>query len=607
MNTRYTLHTRRALGTALIAMAILGGVLVLRPWQHPEIGGGREIRSAGRDAPAPVGRHRLPATSSTIVQEVPGREGVPSPGIANVKNVAVERFPEIQSLIRESRLVHSSVSKYVPMRGEPKLPREDVDWRRRSRFYVSPSLKYRHVRVDEVFHSNADGSEELFHEVAMVADHLLVAVKDAVAGAALIHDPRFKWLIEGEAGLLQIADDPETLHAHDEDLLRQTMESLSFNGLQAEPDYLVFSSATTPNDAGFDQLWGMFDIGAPAAWDITTDASSLVVGIIDTGIDVQHPDLSANMWVNPGESGLGRENNGVDDDGNGFVDDVHGWDFVADDSDPSDDHYHGTHCAGTVGAVGNNTQGVAGVAWSARLMALKFLDHQGRGLTSDAIRAVDYANAQGVAITSNSWGGGGYSAALKAKIDQGKELGHLFVAAAGNSGRDADSAPAYPAAYDCPNILSVAAMAQDRSRAPFSNYGLNSVDIGAPGVAVLSTSPAGGYRTLSGTSMATPHVAGAAALLWAHFNEYSAPEIKALILSHAERVSDLDGRSVTGGVLSLRKIFDDLGDLRPPVHRSPALAAGADHFLYVRPDGKVVQWGGGREPRFRVRGRWMVE
>lgn len=594
MNTRYSFHPKQAIGAALVATAILGVALLLQPGEKSERREVRESHQTLRNVPDSVQPHRLPSSTPPIVQAVPARDVVPNTGIADDTKVAPERSADIQSLIQESRLIHSSVSKYVPMRGEPKLPRDDVEWRRRSRFYVSPSFKYPHLRVDEVFHSNADGSEELFHEVAMVADHLLVEVKGAGVPEQLVHDPRFKWLIEGETGLLQIADDIETVYAQDEDMLRQTMERLSLNGLDAEPDYLVFSSATTPNDAGFDQLWGMYDIGAPTAWDTRTDASSLVVGIIDTGIDVQHPDLSANIWLNPGESGLGRENNGLDDDGNGFVDDVYGWDFVADDNDPSDDHYHGTHCAGTVGAVGNNTLGVAGVAWSAQLMALKFLDHQGRGLTSDAIRAVAYANAQGVAITSNSWGGGGYSASLKAKIDEGNELGFLFVAAAGNAGRDTDSVPAYPAAYDCPNILSVAAMAQDRSRASFSNYGLNSVDIGAPGVAVLSTSPAGSYRTLSGTSMATPHVAGAAAVLWAHFTGYSAREIKELILDHAEPVPDLDGRSATGGVLALGRIFGDLGDLRPPVYRSPALAAGADHFLYVRPDGKVLQWGGGR-------------
>ena len=596
MNTRYSFQPKWALGATLIAAAMLGGLWMLQPRENPETVELEKRHEAIRKAPESMQEHPLPSETSfpSIVQAVPTREPSPTPNIAHAPKGDQERSNEIQGLVRESRLVHSTVSKYVPMKGEPKLPRQDVEWLRRTRYLVSPSFKYPHLRVDEVYHTNPDGSEVLFHEASMVADHLVVEAGSAVALASLVHDPRFSWLIEGETGLLQLASDFETVYKQEEDVLRQTMESLSSNGLQAEPDYLVFSTATTPDDADFNQLWGMFDMGAPTAWDTTTDSSSLVVGIIDTGIDLQHPDLSANIWLNPGESGSGRENNGLDDDGNGFVDDVYGWDFVADDNDPSDDHYHGTHCAGTVGAVGNNTLGVAGVAWSAQLMSLKFLDHQGRGSTSDAIRAVHYANTQGVAITSNSWGGGGYSSSLKTKIEEGNDLGFLFIAAAGNAGQDTDSQPAYPASYDCPNIISVAAMAQDRTRASFSNYGLNSVDIGAPGVAILSTSPAGSYRVLSGTSMATPHVAGAAALLWAHFTEYSSREIRALILDHAEPVPDLDGQSVTGGVLALSKIFGDFGDLRPPAYRSPALAAGADHFLYVRPDGKVLQWGGGR-------------
>ena len=233
-----------------------------------------------------------------------------------------------------------------------------------------------------------------------------------------------------------------------------------------------------------------------------------MVAIIDTGIDYTHPDLAANIWTNPGEIA----GDGIDNDGNGYVDDVHGYDFVNNDGDPMDDHFHGTHTAGTVGAVGNNGVGVTGVNWQVKLMALKFLGASGSGSVSGAVSALEYAVTMGVRLSNNSWGGGGYSQALYDAIKNSQVIGHVFVAAAGNSGVNSDLQPAYPASYDLDNIISVAAIDSSDNLASFSNRGVVTVDLAAPGVAVLSTVLGGGYASYSGTSMATPHVTGAAAL-----------------------------------------------------------------------------------------------
>jgi serine protease len=215
--------------------------------------------------------------------------------------------------------------------------------------------------------------------------------------------------------------------------------------LYAEPNYTVRALAV-PNDPMFPQLWGMPQIKATNAWDRATGSDDIVVCVIDTGVDYNHPDLAGNMWTNPGEV----PGNGVDDDGNGYVDDVHGYDFVNNDGDPMDDHGHGTHCSGTIGGIGNNGVGVAGVNWKVRIMALKFLSASGGGSTADAIDAVNYSVQMGVRVSNNSWGGGGYSAALYDAINAGKTVGQLFCAAAGNDTNDNDANPSYPASYDRP-------------------------------------------------------------------------------------------------------------------------------------------------------------
>jgi subtilisin family serine protease len=297
------------------------------------------------------------------------------------------------------------------------------------------------------------------------------------------------------------------------------------------------------------------DIDAPEAWDIHTGDRSILVGVIDTGIDYNHPDLAANMWTNPNEIA----GNGIDDDGNGYIDDTRGWDFVNNDNDPMDDHYHGTHCAGTIGGVGNNANGVTGVCWQVSMVGLKFLSKGGGGTISDAVSAVYYANSIGVNLTSNSWGGGGYSEALKDAIDAANDAGMLFIAAAGNNAFDNDVYENYPSSYTSPNVIAVAATDVNDELAPFSNWGATTVDLAAPGVDIYSTQPGNLYQNLSGTSMATPHVAGAVALAWSLSPDSTAAEIKANVLASADPIPSMTGKCVTGGRLNAYKTLTSLG------------------------------------------------
>src|SRR5919204_2591314 len=299
----------------------------------------------------------------------------------------------------------------------------------------------------------------------------------------------------------------------------------------AEPNFIVHADAL-PNDPLFGRLWGLnnggqsvggvpsvpdSDIDAPEAWNVTTGSSAVTVAVIDTGIDYSHPDLAGAIWINPGENCSGCRTDGIDNDGNGYVDDWRGWDFVNGDNAPFDDQGHGTHVAGTIGATGNNGIGVTGVNWNVRLMPLKFLNAAGSGTTADAVSATLYAAARGADVMNNSWGGDDYSQALADAIAVADAHNSLYVAAAGNDGTDNDTVPTYPASYDLPNVVTVAATDNRDGLAWFSNIGKRSVDLGAPGVNIYSTYPGNQYQYLSGTSMAAPHVSGAAALVKAAF------------------------------------------------------------------------------------------
>lgn len=335
-----------------------------------------------------------------------------------------------------------------------------------------------------------------------------------------------------------------------------------------EPDYQV-SIAQTPDDPRFDELWGLnndgqtggtadADIDAVEAWDISTGSRDVVVGVIDTGIDYSHSDLASNMWVNSSEV----PGDGIDNDGNGFVDDVHGINAITNSGDPMDDEGHGTHVSGTIGASGNNATGVVGVNHEVSLVGCKFLDAAGNGSTSDAIKCIDYMvglkNAGvNLRVLNNSWGGGGYSQALADAIASSEAADLMFVAAAGNDTIDNDVNPHYPSNYENASVLSVASTDQTDNISWFSHYGLTSVDMGAPGSAILSTTPGESYASYSGTSMATPHVAGAAALVLSINPELNTQELKELLMSSGDANAALQGVTVAGTRLNVNQALID--------------------------------------------------
>jgi subtilisin family serine protease len=333
----------------------------------------------------------------------------------------------------------------------------------------------------------------------------------------------------------------------------------------AEPDYAVSAFETQISDPLFDLQWGLFNYGQSirgtagvsgadirmlSAWEVTSGGASCLVAVIDTGVQWDHPDLAANIWQNPGEANGTR---GTDNDSNGYINDWIGWDFYSNDNNPNDENGHGTHVAGTIAAVRNNSIGVAGVAPHCQIMPLRFLGPTGGGSTADAIAALNYAVKAGAKISNNSWGGGGSSTALYQAIQAAGDAGHIFVAAAGNSGVNTDRKAHYPSGYDLPNIISVAATDNRDRLASFSNYGSKTVDLGAPGVDIANAYTGSTYVWMSGTSMAAPHVAGVAAILQQKYTQLSALAVIEQILSTTRFISALNGKTLTGGVLDAHK------------------------------------------------------
>jgi len=398
----------------------------------------------------------------------------------------------------------------------------------------------------------------------------------------------------GSRADLSVVVTPETRAAG----LLSSLSTLRDSGLFAyvEPDFVVHAS-DAPTDTKFTDgtLWGLLntgqdggvegaDINVVRAWTISTGSIDSVIADIDTGIRYDHVDLAANMWVNPGEI----PGNGIDDDGNGVIDDVYGFNAVGSNGNPSDDNGHGTHTSGTMVATANNGYPHVGVAFNSRVMALKFLHAEGFGFDGDAIDCLNYALKMGVKISNNSWGGGDFSQSVSDAIKAAGDKGHLFIAAAGNDGVDNDVDPHYPASYQLENIISVAAIDRKDRLADFSCFGKNSVHLGAPGVDIYSTvnDSTEAYATFNGTSMATPHVTGVAALLKAAFPTAGMAEIRDRIIFTASPTAALKDTTRTGGRLdayaALQATADGILDLSLTPSPGTRFLVGTTNNVFVR-------------------------
>ena len=520
-----------------------------------------------------------------------------------VPNAMVRAAASAAKVDRSSDIDLSAVPSLIPIQtsqilGET-IKRIAPDTWQRKRLVSSPG-KYPHIVYQETIRKTESGTYEMVSQIGMVADQVVVKLagdvtEDDLTGLAEQYGIRVvqklrlprHYILQLKAPVIGAVD--EALR-----VLGQELGVLD----RVEPNFIYFPTLT-PNDERWGSQWGMRKVQALDAWDITTGDNDVLVAVIDSGVDLSHEDLSGNLWENEGEtgtdgSGEDKKTNGIDDDGNGYVDDWQGWDFYNDDNIPTDDNDHGTHVAGTIGAVGNNVKGVAGVCWDVSMVSVKILGASGAG-TSDAeiINAILYASDLGARVQNNSWGGYGFSQAMKEAIETVSLNGVLFVAAAGNFNNNNDSNPFYPASYDVPNVVSVAATDEDDKLASFSHYGAVSVDLSAPGVNILSTVPDGAYEAMEGTSMAAPHVAGAAALLWSASPTLSYLDIKVALINSADKIPSLTGKMVSGGRLNVLTLMsaaaDEDNDGMPdawelehflsPIAGSPDADLDGDHLI----------------------------
>ena len=368
-----------------------------------------------------------------------------------------------------------------------------------------------------------------------------------------------------------------------------------------EPD-LAIRTASWPNDPLVSSQWNLQNIGqyaatvgndinAAQAWSMTTGSRNVVVAVIDSGIDITHPDLAANIWTNPGDA----PGNAVDDDNNGYQDDIHGWNFVDNNNQVTDGYGHGTHVAGIIGAVGNNGIGVTGINWQVSLMALKVQDSRGVGYTSSVIKAINYVTMMrrdhgiNIVAVNASWeAAAGFSVVVQEAIRAEGNAGVTFVAAAGNQASNNDAIPQYPASYRLPNVITVAALSTTNTLASMSNYGGTTVDLAAPGSLIQSTFPGGTYGILSGTSMAAPQVTGVVALLAAVKPGITVAEVRAAILGTTTPVASLAGRVVTGGRLNAGAALASLGVVSPTPVPPPATPLPQPPVSWVQAVGRIA-------------------
>ena len=439
-----------------------------------------------------------------------------------------------------------------------------IGQKRRATVYET-TFKYPFLRVEEMLGRDAaTGKEQTLTRSVMVADHVLVRLQNGAQEAQLLsHVASLGLSIRRHlpnSALYLIAFPNHSVAEFDR--VMTAFEQSPGPTVYAEPDFIAQASVDPliPNDPSFASQWALHntgqsggvsgaDIKAPEAWNTTTGNSDIVVAVIDTGVDYTHPDLAANIWSNPGETA----GDGIDDDHDGYIDDVRGWNFYAGTNDPMDDHGHGSHTSGILGAVGGNAKGISGVTQHVKIMPLKFLSADGSGSDSDAIEAIHFATAHHAILSSNSWGGSDFTQSMLDAIQEANTAGVGFIAAAGNAGSNNDSIPSYPASFQSDNVIAVAATNASDVLSNFSNFGKTTVHIAAPGEDIYSTYKNAGYTTMSGTSMATPHVAGAAALLKAANPSLTFAQIKQSILTQTDALPSLKDKSISGGRLNVNK------------------------------------------------------
>lgn len=371
---------------------------------------------------------------------------------------------------------------------------------------------------------------------------------------------------------------------------KSVIKTLSSHSLveYVEPNY-IYHALNTPNDPYFSKQWALkntidprgVDISAEKAWDIETGSDQVTVAIIDSGVDYNHRDLKDNIWTNLAEAN-GKP--GVDDDHNGYVDDIHGIN-VLENHQPAwnniDDNGHGSHCAGVIGGIGNDAKGMVGINWKVKILAIKFLGADGKGTLEGAIQAIDYATQMGARVLNNSWGSEDSSQALEEAIERSQAAGAIFIAAAGNDGTDNDVTPMYPASSQANNVISVAAVESTGAKAGLSNWGKKTVHLGAPGISIFSVFMDGGYGTLSGTSMAAPHVSGVAALVMAHEPNISNKELKDRLIRTVRPLASLREKTISGGMVNaynaLANVQGDPDAYDPAIWQSTELAISSVH------------------------------
>jgi subtilisin family serine protease len=408
-------------------------------------------------------------------------------------------------------------------------------------------------------------NDRLLDRFEFVGNQAVIADEDDLDAETVAAEYRALPGVEYAEPNVEIELDPTENSFADEHDAEEVEEEVIVGGEDSDDPPVIKSACAgakgeRPNDPMFGEQWSLdntgqnggaagADICALGAWAKTTGSRKVIVAVLDTGVDYTHRDLAGNMWKRPATLGP------YVDEHLGTIDDLRGYDAADNDGDPRDDNGHGTHCAGIVGAEGGNSEGIAGVNWQVEIMPLKFMDGSGRGTTKDAIEAINYVVARkragvNVRVISASWGSTFYSRALEDAIRRAGDEGILFVAAAGNSSTNNDRRQHYPSGYQLPNVVSVAALTRHDALASFSNYGPKTVHVAAPGAQILSTWPGNQYEEHSGTSMATPGVAGVAALVVAAEPNTSMKDLRERLLASVDPLPALKGKTLTGGRLN---------------------------------------------------------